>query len=164
MGIPLLDMHPTSKCIFGSGLSMVNKDIFATLGKNNRCKIVIAPGATLKLGNNVGMSNTTIVASTSVTIGNNILFGGGVMIVDTDFHSQNPKHWHTPNDLMNMNKSAVVIKDDVFIGMNSIVLKGVNIGSNVIIAAGSVVSKDIPDNQIWGGNPARFIKEKQVWD
>ncbi|WP_262710533.1 acyltransferase [Dinghuibacter silviterrae] len=59
-----------------------------------------------------------------------------------------------------MNSAPVKIGDNVFIGMDSIILKGVTIGSNVVVAAGSVVARDIPDNQIWGGNPAKFIRNR----
>ena len=51
-----------------------------------------------------------------------------------------------------------MIKDNAFIGAHSIILKGVTIGENSIIGAGSVVTKSVPDNQIWAGNPARFIR------
>jgi len=162
IGLPLLDIHSNAHCVFASGLSMVSKDKFATLGKNKRCKIVVSSGAKLTIGTNVGMSNTTIVATLSVELGNNILIGGGTTIVDTDFHSLNPVHWHTPDDLKYMASAPVVINDNVFIGMDSIILKGVSIGSNVIIAAGSVVTKNIPENQVWGGNPARFIKNNKT--
>ena len=55
--------------------------------------------------------------------------------------------------------SPIVIEDDVFIGANSIICKGVHIGARSIIAAGSVVVKDIPRDEVWGGNPARFIRK-----
>jgi acetyltransferase-like isoleucine patch superfamily enzyme len=90
------------------------------------------------------------------------MIGGGVTIVDTDFHSLNPQHWHTAADLLNMKRIPVVINDNVFIGMNTIILKGVVIGSNTVIAAGSVIIKSIPDNQIWGGNPAQFIRNNDL--
>ena len=51
------------------------------------------------------------------------------------------------------------IKDDVFIGAYSFVLKGVTIGNNSIIGACSVVTKNVPDNEIWAGNPAKFIRK-----
>ena len=51
----------------------------------------------------------------------------------------------------------IVVGNNVFIGMNSIILKGVEIGNNVIIGAGSIVSKDVPDNCVVAGNPARVI-------
>ena len=163
IGLPLIDAANNSTCIFGDHFALVNNARFATLGKSNRCKIVVYSGAKLTLGNNIGMSNTTIVASQSIIIGNNILIGGGVTIVDTDFHSLNPVHWHTENDEKNMISAPVTISDNVFIGMDSVILKGVTIGSNVIIGAGSVVSKSIPDNQIWAGNPARYIRDNNTW-
>jgi acetyltransferase-like isoleucine patch superfamily enzyme len=53
----------------------------------------------------------------------------------------------------------VKIKKYAFIGGGSIILKGVTVGENSIIVAGSVVTRDIPDNEIWGGNPAKFIRK-----
>jgi acetyltransferase-like isoleucine patch superfamily enzyme len=161
LGVPLLNVYGSGKCQFGSNLVMVNSAKHSTLGKSNRCKFVVSANANLTIGNKVGMSNVTIVATKSIVIGNNIMIGGGVTIVDSDFHSLNPLHWHTNADEKNMISSPVHIKDNVFIGMDSIILKGVTIGSNVIIAAGSVVFKDIPDNQIWGGNPANFIRDNK---
>ena len=61
--------------------------------------------------------------------------------------------------LQKKRNAPVVIKDLAFIGMHSIILKGVTIGEKSIIGAGSVVSKDVPDGEIWAGNPARFIKK-----
>ena len=72
-------------------------------------------------------------------------------------------HWRTPLDEQFMKSRPVVIGDNVFIGMDSIILKGVTVGNGAIIAAGSVVSKDIPENEIWGGNPARFIKKRELY-
>ena len=158
-GIPIIDIKPNGIFIIGDQFSMVNDAKTSTLGKNNKCKFLIYSNAILQIGNNVGMSNTIIVATKSIIIGNNVMIGGGVTIVDTDFHSYNSKHWHSEMDEVYMIKKEVLIKDNVFIGMDSIILKGVTIGSNVIIGAGSVVSKNIPDNEIWAGNPARFIKK-----
>lgn len=162
LGAPLLDISVGSSVKLGSNLVMVNLAKYSTLGKNNKCKFVVSRNASFTVGNKVGMSNVVIVATKSITIGNNVMIGGGVTIVDSDFHSLNPSHWHTIDDEKNMVSSEVNIKDNVFIGMDSIILKGVTIGSNVIIAAGSVVSKSIPENQIWGGNPAVFIRHNKI--
>lgn len=161
IGVPLLDIHKSGTCEIGSGLVMVSKDKYATLGKNNKCKLVVGEGARLKIGNQVGMSNASIVATLSIEIGNNVMIGGGVTIVDSDFHSLNPRHWHSDDDLKHMRKAPVIIGDNVFIGMNAIILKGVKVGHGAIIAAGSVIIRDIPGGEIWGGNPAQFIKVNQ---
>lgn len=57
-------------------------------------------------------------------------------------------------------KGIVELCDDCFIGANTVICNAVRIGKNSIVGAGSVVTKDIPDNEIWGGNPARFIKKR----
>lgn len=57
-------------------------------------------------------------------------------------------------------KGHIRIKDNAFIGANTVICNSVTIGSNSIVGAGSVVTKDIPDNEIWAGNPARFIKKR----
>jgi hypothetical protein len=158
-GCPLLEIRKGGLFSFGDGLIMVNNQKFSTLGKANKCKLTVYSGASLILGNNIGMSNTTIVATKHIEFGNRVMIGGGVTIVDCDFHSMNSKLWFTSDDELEMKSLSVKIGNNVFIGMDSIILKGVIIGDNVRIAAGSVVTKSIPDNQIWGGNPAKFIKE-----
>lgn len=158
IGIPIIQISVIGKCSIGENFTMVNSAKAATLGKNNKCKLLVYKDAELRIGDKVSMSNTTIVATKSVTIGNNVMIGGGVTIVDSDFHSLNPNFWRTTEDEQNMVSKLVTIGDNVFIGMNSIILKGVSIGNNSIIGAGSVVMVSVPDFQIWRGNPAKFIR------
>ena len=75
-----------------------------------------------------------------------------------DFHSLNYKIRGTKNDWDQSNNHVIIIKKHAFIGGGSTILKGVIVGEKSIVAAGSVVSKSIPGGQIWGGNPAKFIK------
>ena len=58
-------------------------------------------------------------------------------------------------------RGKVVIKENAYLGMNTLVVKPVTIGKNAIVGAGSIVTKDIPDNEVWAGNPARFIKKRE---
>ena len=107
------------------------------------------------------MSNTVIVATRLVEIGNNVMIGGGATIVDCDFHSMDYNHWFSGKDEENMVSRPVIIGNNVFIGTNATILKGVSIGDGAVIGAGAVVTRNIPKNEIWGGNPARFIKSRE---
>ena len=129
------------------------------IGGDTILRLICHKNAELRIGDNVGMSNLTIVCKNKVTIGNNILFGGSCKIWDTDFHSLNYRIRGTKEDGVNAKNAPITIKDNAFIGGGSVILKGVIIGEKSIIAAGSVVSKSVPDNEIWGGNPAKFIKK-----
>jgi len=105
------------------------------------------------------MSSTALVAAQSIEIGNGVKIGGGVCIYDTDFHSLNPCSRQNPElDRKEARSAPVKIGNHVFIGARSMILKGVHIGDNSIVGAGSVVSKDIPPNEIWAGNPARKLR------
>lgn len=123
------------------------------------CKITVKAGASLKIGDNVGMSNTCIHCHQSIEIGQGVKLGAGVMIFDTDFHSLDWRDRADHTDIEKRIKKPIVIEPFVFIGANSIILKGVSIGEKSIIGAGSVVSQDIPAGEIWAGNPVRFIKK-----
>lgn len=138
----------------------VNDYAHSILGVNRRCKIHICKNALLKISGTVAMSNTVIVATKEITLGHNVMIGGGVTIVDSDFHSLDYNHWFTSDDRNFMTSCPVHIGNNVFIGMHSIILKGVTIGDGSVIAAGSVVTKEVPANEIWGGNPAHFIKKR----
>ena len=114
-------------------------------------------GSLISIGENVGISGSTINATKTIKIGNNVLIGTGCIISDTDSHPVNA--FDRINDNFEAIKSSPIeICDNVFIGARSIILKGVTIGEGAIIGAGSVVSKDVPSNTIYAGNPAKFVK------
>lgn len=128
------------------------------IGGDTRTSIVVHKDAKLKIGKEVKISNSAIQCANSISIGDYVMIGGSCKIWDTDFHSTDPIiRKNTPND--GANTAPIVISNNVFIGGFSIILKGVSIGENSIVAAGSVVSKDIPPNEIWGGNPAKLIRK-----
>ena len=85
--------------------------------------------------------------------------GAGCMVFDTNFHNTDFQIRNSTDALETISTSPVLIDDNVFIGTRSIICKGVHIGKNSIVAAGSVVVKNIPENEVWGGNPAKFIKK-----
>lgn len=160
-GIPELQIK--GKIIYEdfAAVSTVNNAKSSTLGNPRPCKLLVYKKAILKFRGKVGMSNTVIVATQYVEIGNNVMIGSGVTIVDSDFHSLNYNDWGTAKDQIHMCSKPVIIGDNVFLGMNSIILKGVTIGDGAVIGAGSVVSKNIPPNEIWAGNPVHFIAKRK---
>lgn len=159
VGFPILDIMGDFSC-FGK-LDMVNTAEGSVLGVARPCKFKVYPNASLTFKGRCGMSNTVIVATKSITIGNNVMIGGGCTIVDSDFHTMDYSKWFSPKDKELMERKEVQIGDNVFLGANCFILKGVHIGNGAVLAAGSVVTKNIPENQIWGGNPAKFIKNRE---
>jgi len=146
------------KIIFGKGVR-INSSMFSNpIGGDTRTILSVSKGATLKIGDYTGFSNIAISCKEKVTIGKYVKIGGSVKIYDNDFHSLNynmRKNRDTDLPL----KKPVELKDGCFIGAHSIILKGVTVGKEAIIGAGSVVAKSIPDGEIWGGNPIKFIKK-----
>lgn len=111
----------------------------------------------IMIGNNVGMSSTRIWISQQLKIGNNVKVGANVLFIDTDCH---PIDYKTRRNSNSGTKSApIIIEDDVWIGAQSVILKGVTIGARTIIGAGSVVTKDIPADCIAGGNPCKVTRK-----
>jgi acetyltransferase-like isoleucine patch superfamily enzyme len=113
----------------------------------------------LQIGNNVGMSATAIIYNYKITIGNDVIIGGNTVIYDTDFHNLNATiRGDKELDRNTAIAKEVIIGNNVFIGAHTTILKGVIIGDNAVVGACSVVSKNIPTNEIWAGNPAKFIR------
>lgn len=89
-----------------------------------------------------------------IEIGEDVIFGPGVILRDSDSHQ-----------IVGTNStSPIIIGDHVWVGTRAIILKGVTIGNGAIIAAGTVVTKDVPNNCLVAGNPARIIKDNIVWE
>lgn len=126
---------------------------------NSKCKIYVREGATLTIGDNSGMNGAMIYCAQCISIGNYVNIGGGTRISDTNHHNLEWQKRRDPKFNLIAKTAPIVIEDDVFIGANCYIGKGITIGARSIIAAGSVVVKSIPSDEIWGGNPAKFIKK-----
>lgn len=161
-GVPYVMISRGGKCTIDEGFSMNNGLKGNPIGRPQRCLFFAGRNAEITIGKNVGISSTAIVSQKAITIGNNVKIGGGVCIYDTDFHSLDAGiRYNREDDRLSTNKQPVIIEDNVFIGAHSTILKGVTIGKNSIVGACSVVTKSIPPNEIWGGNPAKFLKALQ---
>lgn len=157
-GIPFINKSLKARIKIGNNFKMNNGSNNSDSSMNGKCRIDVREAAILTIGNDVGMSDVTITCHKKITIGNNVLLGVGCQVRDTDNHSLNPYDRLNGLDWKNKNNLPIIIEDNVFIGANALINKGVRIEKNSIIAAGSVVVKDIPSNEIWGGNPAKLIK------
>jgi acetyltransferase-like isoleucine patch superfamily enzyme len=147
---------PTAIIDIGENCTFRSTDISNLIGVNRRCIIsALYKNSTIKIGDNCGFSGVTIGALKEITIGKNLICGANVIISDYDWHNADP----TMRFEMCMDAKPVIIKDNVFIGVNSIIWKGVTIGENSVIGANSVVTKSIPANVFAAGNPCKIIKE-----
>lgn len=130
------------------------------IDNSSTSKIVVGPNASLIIGDFSGISNTVIYAMQKVVIGHYVNIGAGTLIFDTNFHSTSwADRLSRETDCINARTAPVIIGDCVFIGARCIITKGVTIGDKSMVAAGSVVIRDIPSGELWGGNPAKFIKK-----
>ncbi len=148
--------------ILGEGKISIGKRLHAVSARKRSvitlftpCHISLIGNASITIGNNVSLNGTTITSRGSVSIGDNTQIGPNTIIMDFDGHPVWPPEdrWEKKGPI-----APVIIENDVWIGMNCLILKGVTIGHGSVIAAGSVVTKNVEPESIYGGNPAKRIK------
>lgn len=119
------------------------------------------------IGSRVGISSACLWAKELIVIGNDVNIGANCIIIDNDAHPHDylkrHKMWGNKvghDSYMNSIPSKpIVIDDDVWVGACCTILKGVHIGARSIIAAGSVITKEIPSDVLAGGNPCKIIRK-----
>ena len=134
------------------------------LGCNRGICVKIEKNAVLKIGDYLGVSDATLWVRKKIIIGNHVTIGAETIINDSNSHCLNWLERRKERTVKDKSSLGIIHKtieicDDVFIGARCIIGKGVRIGERSIIAAGSVVVCDVPPDEIWGGNPAKFIKK-----
>lgn len=157
-GVPLIQVHRAGQLTIGANCRFNSGYHNNFVGGEQRFAIQVLPGGCLTLGDGAAVSNSTIVCANSITIEKNVFIGGGCHIYDTDFHSLIlSERVGKVNE--QIKKAPIKLKRGSFIGAHSTILRGVEIGECSIVAAGSVVVKSIPDHELWGGAPARFLRQ-----
>jgi len=142
--------HPNSSMVIGNGCGFLSHPHSNLVGINRPCVIsTLKERAELSIGKNCGLSGTVIACAKNIRLGCNVRCGANTLINDTD--------WHT-DDSRTERDAPVDIADNVWLGVNVIVLKGVNIGSGTLVGAGSVVNKSLPNGVVAAGVPARVIR------
>ena len=148
-----------SKISIGRHFTAVSSNAHNSFGIIQKVVIrTVEHGASITIGNNVGISGCTISSGRSIIIGDNVLIGSGALISDGDAHALDPEDRRAGHG---GNRAPVVIEEDVFIGARAIILKGVNIGKGAVIGAGAVVAKNIPPYSVVVGNPAKIIGDSR---
>lgn len=164
VGVPSFSRTRESSIRIGRDSRLLSSTGSNRHGLNRPCMIsTLRPGAEIVIGEGAGLSGTVICAAVSVTIGDFVLIGANTTITDTDSHpitfQDRTVDLEQPRGADALVRVApVVIESGVFIGMHSLILKGVRIGRGTVVGAGSVVSSDLPEFCIAAGNPARPIK------
>lgn len=153
----VITLRGKGKLIIGKRCKINSSIKINPVGLSGKCLFYISKGSRITIGNNVGISNSLFYSINNIEVQDNVLIGGGCQILDNDFHSLN--YEERINNSSYIKSKPVLIKEGAFIGASSIILKGVTIGRKSIVGAGSVVTRDIPDNEIWAGNPAVFIRK-----
>ena len=161
-----LKIHVGALVQIGNNCTIMSGAGLNPLSRNIKTCIYVGKKATLKLGNDVGVSSSTLWVKESVSIGNSVAIGADCIIMDTDAHnldwkircSEETNEYGESVDMVTAASAPIVIEDNVLVGARCIILKGVTIGARSIIGSGSIVTKDIPSDCIAAGNPCKVIK------
>ncbi|WP_108262964.1 acyltransferase [Mangrovicoccus ximenensis] len=154
-----LQVRGRGSVVIESGVRINSGQAYNPIGGDVRTCFTLR-GGKIFVGKNSGLSNCTLVSDSEIYIGENVNIGGGVKIYDTDFHNIDPvQRRNEVAGIFHGITRKISIEDGAFIGAHSIILKGVSVGRNSVVGAGSVVTKSVPPNEIWAGNPARFIRK-----
>lgn len=157
----ILRLYGKGRVFIGEGTRINSRYRNNPIGGQRFTSLYAKANATIEIGKYTGLSNCSIYSSLCVKIGDYVKIGGNVKIYDTDFHSLSASDRRNKND-DSFSRKAVIIEDDVFVGAGCIILKGVTIGKGAVIGAGSVVTKSIPEWELWAGNPAVFIRKLKI--
>jgi acetyltransferase-like isoleucine patch superfamily enzyme len=142
-----LTVRNKGEFVIGRNVSFHAKPFPSSISINKEAKLWVGDNVFFNYGLDIGCTQ-------SIRIGSNTIIGPMVNIMDTNFH---------PVDMEDSSHSEdIVISDNVWIGRGVLILPGVTIGQNAVIAAGSIVTRDIPANVMVGGTPARVIREISV--
>lgn len=170
--------------VWGDGFYLETAQVFrflkseenpaVTIGKHVSCyagcSFSLGEKGTCMVGDHTLLNGALLMAEDRIEIGSYCLVSWNVGIADSDFHPLEPAIRRVDALALSpflkdrparpkLETRPVIIRDNVWIGMNAVVLKGVTIGENSVVAAGAIVTKSVPPNVVVAGNPAAIVKE-----
>jgi acetyltransferase-like isoleucine patch superfamily enzyme len=158
-GFPIISRHPGSRIVLGRGVKLVSHSRYNAAGVNHPVILAtLARDAVIQIGDGTGMSGNAICAVQAVRIGPACGLGANAAVYDTDFHPLDPEQRLRQQRDTDAPSAPVRLGARVWLGANSLVLKGVTIGEGAVIAAGAIVTKDVPPNALAGGVPAKILR------
>ncbi len=152
-GRPHFRVYPGSTIQIGRKAEFLSGSRDNLIGINRPCMLsTLDENSKIIIGDNCGLSGTVIGAHIEIRLGSHVKCGANTLITDGDWHPEDPRSGKP---------QPVIIEDNVWLGVNSVILKGVTIGRDTVIGANSVVTKNIPAGVIAAGNPCKVIRELQ---
>jgi len=157
-GFPILESKDGGKIIIGDHCTLNSLSIRYHVNLHSRTRLFSdGESARIEIGKNTRIHGSCLHAQSIIKIGSNCLIAGNCNIIDSNGHElllENAELRYKSVD----KPSPIVIENNVWIGTNSTILKGVKIGEGSVIAAGSVVNRDIPPRSLAGGVPAKILR------
>ncbi len=162
-GEPLISKANHSRIVMGKGVVIISDSQYNRSGINHPAIIATeAPGAEIIIGDGVGMSGTSIVAVQKIEIGNDTMLGANTNIYETDFHCMDANERLNQKNILVAKHAPIYIGKQCWLASNVTILKGVKIGDRVVVAAMSLVSKDVPDDMVVAGVPAKILNNMKA--
>lgn len=177
----IIKIHKTANLSIIKGTFSVNTSWTKGRKRKNKSELILSEESELIVENDFGLyqgasiylaSNAKMLikgqsfanTNTQINCFNYIEIGKGTYISDDVRIQDSDNHYIIENGVRKLNSAPIIIGDHVWIGKNALILKGVTIGEGAIVAAGSIVVKDVPAKSLVAGNPARVIKENVIWE
>jgi acetyltransferase-like isoleucine patch superfamily enzyme len=155
--LPFCRCYGAGRIDIGDNVTILNTLYQNAAGIIHKTVLIAGDGALLRIGNDVGISGAILDARSSISIGDRCMLGANCSVYSSDYHPLHPADRHDRRASA-VQTAPVTLENDVWIGANALILKGVTVGASSIVGAGSVVTKSVPPGVIVAGNPARIVK------
>ena len=154
VGLPRIERTPKGSIEIGKGCCLRSARCSNPVGVFHPVQLATIGAGRIVIGDGCGISGSVLVAENSITLGRRVMIGAGCAVIDSNCH---PLDAEARARGERGKTSPIVLEDDVWLGMNVLVLKGVRIGAGTVVGAGSVVTGDLPAGVVAAGGPARVV-------